>query len=204
MPQVLKEEVEARIRAAALERFARAGYERASMAAIARGAGISTGNVYRYFRGKAELFRAVVPEKDARELMRLLRERVESARGAPSPEGLSADGPYARAAEATLDFALEHRHQVVLLLGRASGTRYERLAEEVVEMLVGAVIEHVRELQGSIEVSAALQFDLEQIYRNYVDAWVRILERFEDPAEARTAIGAYERYHLGGLRRLFE
>ena len=59
LPQVLKDEVEQRIRRAALEVFAEKGYPAAAMAEIARRAGISAGNIYRYFPGKKALFAVV-------------------------------------------------------------------------------------------------------------------------------------------------
>ena len=56
VPQILKPEVRDRIVAAAEVVFAADGYDKATMAAIAREARVSTGNVYRYFGGKQALF----------------------------------------------------------------------------------------------------------------------------------------------------
>src|SRR5882724_8564327 len=48
--------------------FLRFGFERASMADIAAGAGVSRTAVYHYFPGKEEVLRAVVDELHARSL----------------------------------------------------------------------------------------------------------------------------------------
>ena len=49
--QYLKPEIRAKILSSALDEFAEHGYARAQMRRIARGAGISTSNIYRYFAG---------------------------------------------------------------------------------------------------------------------------------------------------------
>ena len=60
MMQVPKQDVREAIRAAATREFAANGYKKASMRAIARGAGVTPGNIYAYFSSKEQLFAAVV------------------------------------------------------------------------------------------------------------------------------------------------
>lgn len=199
MAQVLKEEVERRIREAALAEFAFAGFDAARVGDIARRAGISVGNIYHYFPAKTALFDAVVPRKLARRLRELLEERVRV--GAMQDATRPAEGSeWGVAAEATVSFAFEHRHATIILLGRAQGTPYAGLAEDIVAMLTAAAVS-LAERAGR-HVPDPLRFDLEQVYRAYVAAWVRILERFDDPASFREALAGYERYHLEGLRAL--
>lgn len=54
--QYLKDEVRAAIKKAALAEFRKKSYSQASMRDIAREAGITVGNIYRYFPSKDELF----------------------------------------------------------------------------------------------------------------------------------------------------
>ncbi|MFD1136590.1 helix-turn-helix domain containing protein [Paenibacillus urinalis] len=58
--QTLKEEIKDRILAAALSEFEQYGYAQSSMRRIAGTAGITTGNIYRYFKNKDDLFHAVL------------------------------------------------------------------------------------------------------------------------------------------------
>jgi len=60
MAQVLKEDVRENIRIASIQEFKENGYEKASMRAIATNAGISVGNLYRYFSDKHSLFDNIV------------------------------------------------------------------------------------------------------------------------------------------------
>ncbi len=203
MPQVLKEEVEQRIRAAALEVFAEQGFPAASMAEIARRARISTGNIYRYFTGKESLFAAVLPESVPSRFLELLGRRMATAQGQVDLGVVPAGDDYAVAARATVDYALEHRAEAIILLSRAAGTPYAKLAEQVVDFLVREALKYLGGIRPEAVVTAALRFDLEEIYRSYVRAWARILERFPGAEDARQALAAYERYHLAGLRALF-
>ena len=54
--QILKDEVKKSIRQAALSEFKKHGYMKASIRQIADAAGITPGNIYRYFKSKDDLF----------------------------------------------------------------------------------------------------------------------------------------------------
>lgn len=60
MPQVKKTEVKAAILDAAFVLFMESGYSATSMPSIASLAGITAGNIYRYYKSKFELFYAVL------------------------------------------------------------------------------------------------------------------------------------------------
>jgi AcrR family transcriptional regulator len=193
MVQVLKDEVKQAIADAALDVFATEGFGRATMADIARRAGVSTGNVYRYFESKDALLAAVLPAEVPRRLTRLLRQRMQSF-------GSAADA-HALASEELLAFTIEHRQQVVFLLARAGESPYERFAERTIDVLVELAGERFSELRpASTEQHAnTRQLVLRQIYENLVVSTARILERFSEPAQIRAAVADYGTFHLGGL-----
>ncbi len=201
MPQYPKPEIRDRIHAAALRVFAARGYPDAGMAEIAREAGVSPGNLYHYAAGKEALFAEVVPDAVARLLLRLLRERVEALRGVA--EVADAGPAYATASEALLAFSIAHRLQVVILLGRAAGTPYAALPEEVVARMVELAAAHFRALPGFREPDETEHFDLTLLFRAYVASLVAILDRYDDEPRIRRAVDAYARYHLAGLRAFF-
>lgn len=60
MAQFLKDTVKDNIKASALEVFTEKGYGKASVKAIAQRAGVSVGNVYRYFDNKEALYSEVI------------------------------------------------------------------------------------------------------------------------------------------------
>lgn len=203
MPQVLKDEVQERIARAALEVFASEGFESATMAAIARRAGISTGNIYRYFGSKQALFEAVVTPDLVAAFLDGLRQRVGVLQGVRDLRELSPGAPYHTASEALLRFCLAHRLQVVTLLGHAEGTRYAGFREQLEETLRELAMAHFRELDPGLEVTPARAFGLAEIYRHFVDTMLRILTSFEGEAEVRAAVADYSRFHLTGLLAFF-
>ena len=204
MPQVLKDAVRDRLLATALDVFAASGYSGASMGEIAAAAGISTGNVYRYFAGKQELFDAVVTPALVRRFRGLLRRRVRALDGVRDVGDLPAGAPYHLASEELLRFCIDHRLQVIVLLDRSAGSRWERFAEHTVSDLVRLAIAHFESVDSGIELGRTLRFDLTEIYRAFVRVLVAILDRFETEAAIRHAVEAYTRYHLAGLKSFFE
>ncbi|PKM56143.1 MAG: hypothetical protein CVV00_01140 [Firmicutes bacterium HGW-Firmicutes-5] len=58
--QILKDDQRTKIHQAAIDAFIRDGYQKASMRGIAESAGMSVGNLYRYFKNKESLFSHLV------------------------------------------------------------------------------------------------------------------------------------------------
>lgn len=204
MPQVLKEEVKLRVVRAASEVFARDGYAGARMAEIARRAGVSTGNIYRYYESRDELFYAVVDESFVRRLRALVRRRVESLDGVADVRELGPDAPYHLRAEELLAFSIRHRLPVVIVLGHAQGSRYEGFAETMAKDLAKLAMDHFRGLEPGLTVTAAMRFNLMQIYRGFLRALVTILESSNREARIRELVAGFTRYHLAGLNGFFE
>ncbi|HEX2189981.1 MAG TPA: TetR/AcrR family transcriptional regulator [Longimicrobiaceae bacterium] len=203
MAQYLKDEVQQRISRAALETFARSGYPNASVAAIARAAGISTGNVYRYYENKEALFHAVLPAAFVTRLRTLLRRRSAALAGVEDYRTLPEDAEYSVLSRETLDFAVENRLRLVILLVRADGTPYEGAAAEIAAELMELAVSHFRELNPALELDRAMRFGLAEIYRNFVATLGRILEHFQDGGQVRDALESVSRYHRVGLKSFF-
>jgi AcrR family transcriptional regulator len=78
--ETLREQRRAAILEAGLEQFAQDGFERATVAAVARRAGVSQGLIYHYFASKDDLLRAVF----ARSMAAVEATLVEAAAAPPS------------------------------------------------------------------------------------------------------------------------
>jgi AcrR family transcriptional regulator len=204
MAQTLKDDVKESIVANAVKVFARDGYEGATVASIAKSAGISTGNVYRYFDSKEALFEAALPASFVDGFLALLRAQLRFARGHADLDTLPPGAPYRVAAEKLLDFAIENRLRLIVLLGRSRRSRHEAIAETVVQELVERAIAHFRELRPGLRLSAPVRLMVEQAYRSLVATVVLVLATFDDAPRIRAAITAYSRFHLSGLKALFE
>ncbi|MGY1690685.1 helix-turn-helix domain-containing protein [Geodermatophilus sp. SYSU D01105] len=186
MAQVLKAAVRARIEDAALRSFAVQGYGGTSMAQIASAAATATANVYRYFPSKEALFAAVVPADLPSRHDRLLDTRV-----AALAEGR---GNRAPAAAELLDFWLDHRLAVVVLLDRAEGTPFAGYPAAFVRRLV----DHALRSLDQPPPGAGREV-LELVFDNTRRALAHILRTARDREHARALVTAFWSYQLPGL-----
>jgi len=193
MPQTLKDEVRDRIVAAAEVVFAAGGYRGATMAAIARDAGLSTGNLYRYFANKEALFEHMLGADFVREFEALLDQRVRALEGS---DLVNLSGEAKRADARLLRFWLDHRLRVVILLDRADGSRHEGFGTRFVERLV-ALTRTQLECDGPLPDAA--DFMLEQIFQTSRRAVVAILERHDTEPAMLEAFEAFRSYQLAGI-----
>ncbi|QRO01790.1 TetR/AcrR family transcriptional regulator [Archangium violaceum] len=203
MAQQLKDEVQEAIASAALEIFARKGFRQATMADIGKAARISTGNIYRYYENKEDLFHALLTEEFVGAFVDLVRRRVKSLDGIEDIRELAPTAAFHGVSQELLAFCLANRQRVVILLGRSQGTRYETFSEELVATLVKLAIAHFRALNPELKVTKTMRFNLDRLYRNFVGMMVDILTHFHEEADIRQAIDDYSRYHLAGLKSFF-
>jgi AcrR family transcriptional regulator len=204
MPQVLKEEVQKRIVQAALRVFAEKGFGAATIGEIATAAGVSTGNIYRYYEGKGALFDDAVDESFVRRFTMLLQDRVRALAGVEDVRQLDPDAPWYLASEELLRFSIENRFRMVILLGRAEGTRWESFARETVYNLVRLALTHFRALNPGLKIGETTHFVLVRIYENLLATNARILAEHDDEPRIRQAVATYSRYHLAGLQAVFD
>ncbi|MBZ0238492.1 MAG: TetR/AcrR family transcriptional regulator [Deltaproteobacteria bacterium] len=197
MPQILKDEVRARILDAALAVFATDGFERATMAAIALRAGIGTASIYRYYPGKDELFAAVITPELAARFASLLERRVSALarrtlRG-DANDDLGGD---------MLRFWIEHRLAVVILLDRAAGTPHAAYGARFVAQLVKHTLAELRAAHPGLRIRPGERFVLTTVFDNTRRLLAAVLAQHADPAELRAAIEAFWSYQIAGIRAL--
>lgn len=195
MAQTLKPELRDRVLGAAEALFAEAGYKGATMAAIAERAGMSTGNLYRYFADKDALFYEVVSDEFAARFMRLLARRMKSLVQATDLTELEREAQ--ADAEALLTFWVEQRLKVVIILDRAQGSRHEGFAERFIEALMKPTVSKLSASRGGVPPTA--RFLLSNLFRSTVRMIVAILEAHSDEAEIRRAFAGFWSYQLAGM-----
>lgn len=198
MPQVLKEEIRERISSAALEVFATQGYVGATMAGIAARAGLGTASLYRYYSSKAELFAAVVTPELAARFEQLLESRLRSLAHLAGRAPARDEGT----AMQLLDFWVEHRLAVVILLDRAAGTEYAHYGERFVELLTKGLISQFRAAHPGVRISAPTRFTVERIFEGTRRTLAAILAEHDDEDALREAIATFWAYQLPGLTGL--
>ena len=196
MPQVLKPEVRARILSAGLEVFASDGYLGATMNAIAERAGLGAASLYRYFPGKAELFDAVITPELASAFESLLTKRVRALAQLPANASFTPGRDYG---SEMLDFWLENRLAVVVLLDRAQGSSHEQYGEKFVSLLLKSTLEQIRASDPSVEITPASRLVLTRIFEGTRTTLAAILAHSSNQRVLREAIEAFWSYQIPGL-----
>lgn len=195
MPQVLKPEVRDRILGAALVAFASRGYAATTMSAIAQEAGVAVANLYRYYANKEELFEAVVPSALVARFERLLE---RSVRAHAHLAGMARSGDDGGGKE-LLEFWIEQRHVVMLLLTRSEGTPHDGFSSRFVERLVHLSLAEIRAAHPGVLVPREARLVLTQIFDNTRRMIAAILEASDDEREIRRAVAAFRAYQVAGL-----
>ena len=200
MVQTLKPEVRAQLMRAAEVVFAERGYRGATVAMIAHQAGVSTGNVYRYFDNKDALFYAVISDAFVASFMQLVRRRVHLL--AASADITRPVGDAAAAESELLTFWLENRLRVVTLLAGAEGTRHEGFGARFADELVQLTLARLRREAGGRRLRPVVRSTLQHVFENTVRTLGAILAQDGGDAATREAFRAFWSYQLAGLAGL--
>jgi AcrR family transcriptional regulator len=195
MPQVLKAEVRERIVHAALAAFAKGGFTATTMSDIARGAGMAVANLYRYYASKEELFEAALPAALVERFEALLE---QSVRAHAALAGAASERDEAAGSE-LLDFWIEHRLVVLILLERSIGSIHEGFGQRFVARLVGLTLGVIRAQNPGVVVPREARLVLEQIFENTRRMIGAILAASEEERAIRRAVAAFRAYQVAGL-----
>lgn len=204
MAQYPKTDVKQRILDSALWHFSQSGFQGSTLASIARKAGISIGNLYRYYPSKEHLYQDLIPDSFVRRLTTLLHQRVDSLKGVEDVALLAPGAPFHLFTGQLLDYCVQYRLQVATLILGSQGTANQEYGNQLISDLCNRSIQHFRELRPGLRISHAHRFVLQQIYRGFVLSSARLLVEFDSGPALREAIRRYAAYHLSGLKALFE
>jgi AcrR family transcriptional regulator len=135
----LKEEVKEKILSSAILNFREQGYTGASMRMIAKSAGVSLGNVYRYFENKDDLFNAVVgPVYKSyltfiHDIDNLIKE--EGNVGKEEIQDYSNITEINEIKDKLLEICEEHYTELLIIMDKSSGTKYEDAKQVLITLL---------------------------------------------------------------------
>jgi AcrR family transcriptional regulator len=199
--QLKKEEVRVRIEEAALRVFAENGFRSSTMADIAREAGVSTGNIYRYYANKDALFYSVVSPDFVDRFRDRIGMKMKTADGVDLRE-VQSYRPMQIQDEAAKSFFAENRLSIVILLNRAAGTRYEGFRRELVDFTAENALRYLKTMTGrDLLLSKTKRWLLGLIYDNMYEAIAGILTRYEDRDEIAAAYDTFFEYHYQGIAK---
>jgi len=140
--QVLKSEVRGAILRSAEKLFLENGFEKVSMRTIALKAGMTVGNVYRYFNNKNDIFAALVNP--------LLSVLIEGLTHEPEPlnpnDSSKLFEEYYDRFELFATIVVAQKRGLILLFNKSRGTSYENEYNRFVGMMADHLRDHLKEM----------------------------------------------------------
>lgn len=197
--QVKKDQVRESIESAALKVFAKKGYMETKIADIARKAGVSVGNIYRYYKTKDEIFYSVVPESFPEEFQRAVINKIGAVRG-----GRPESGALQMIMNEFIRFILANRTRITILFLGSRGTRYAHLREELADALILAVGNLYPEQYARYLEKYKSTGVLRKIYENLIVLHGMVLVGDADAKETESRLKQVNLYHFAGITSLLE
>ena len=195
--QVLKEEMRKRIYESAIREFSEKGFSNASMREIARNAGMTVGNLYRYFKDKEALFYSVIsPACDS--LAGLVRESVEAVNH-------SFDNSFFEfLAEQILKITKEHKIELLILFEGSAGTKYEGARDDMVvvveDFLKVNLLERLKEKKVEIEDLYLLRV----IAVGFVEGMTMIAKKYDSDEKLKKVAAQFIAFYFSDVLKRFE
>lgn len=122
--QYLKEDIKEKIISSAITEFKTKGYMNASMREIAKNAGVATGNIYRYFKNKEELFNGIIAP--VYNLLMNYAFQIKDYEG----EETSAMYEICKIKDKIIDVFKDHSTEMLILIDKSEGSKYANIKEE--------------------------------------------------------------------------
>ncbi|HYF81771.1 MAG TPA: TetR/AcrR family transcriptional regulator [Clostridia bacterium] len=196
--QYKKDEIKGKIDAAALAVFAEKGYKGAKISDIGERAGVSVGNIYRYYGSKDDIFYAIISESFIEDTKGLLKQKIEASEGRDSLLEEQQDS-FWLVNEEVIDFMVENRRKLIIVFEKSEGTKYEKAKSELVEFILVEVRKSMAAQSGTSEIRILDSFTAGIIYKNLIDMVLGIMEESTDSETARRCLRAVNTYHMFGI-----
>lgn len=183
--QVLKDSVRDKIISSAKRLFAKRGYKETSMRMIAKDAGITAGNIYRYFDTKDQILEPIMEP-----LIRYIQQLIIEHEKEENIHSVEAHRTYHEfVARSMVDIYLHYRQEYTILLRKAAGTAYENYYETLVNQIGSKM--HLFSSASLSKVNVRNPEIFEILAKNHVDAIIYTLEHVEDLSRKEDVIKEY-------------
>lgn len=205
-----EKETRSKLLMSAREEFTEKGYMKASLRNICKNAGVTTGALYFFFQDKEDLFDALV--KDTVSGILALMQSHFQEEGAMMQAGEISTQAKAMAVESEddQDAALGvlhqlylHKEEVILLLTKSQGTKYEHIADQFIEITET----HYRSMaQAMAQAYPGKELDDKFVHwlaHEQVDAFIYAVTHIDNEQEAAEFINRMVTYMMSGWYGLF-
>lgn len=185
--QILKPDVKEKILISASKEFKNKGYKKSSIRQIARNAGMTEGNIYRYFKGKESILEEIV-EDVYREMMELLKihKKVHE-----NYDESSKDDMYL--IESLVEVYKKYRVEMIILIDRSQGTKFENVKDEIVVMI-----------EESIDKKVFIEpYIAHAIAEGFVKGIISLFKKLGEEENFPTVIREYYNFYFRDIEKKF-
>lgn len=198
--QTLKDQIHEKILQAAKEEFLANGFDAASMREIARGAGVSTSNVYNYFSGKEELFYSLTDS--LYHAIAVLAKRVLDYKACQDFGDEQFLKKFSRIVPQRFSSLIkQHRDEILLLFDCSGGTKYAGFKESIIAMLEKNFLENLKATDhaGGLKDS----FLMHILAANLVEGLLEIIRNYRNDTWVDSNVHSLMNYHIRGMTQFF-
>ncbi len=197
--QVKKDKVRQAMLANAQKEFFNNGFDKASMHVIADKAGVAVGNLYRYYKNKADLFEAVVKPAYDRviDLVLLHQENDDQDNDRPLIDLMGEQ------LENLTLLLLENRIELLILIDQSAGTRFVNTKG----VLVGAITEQLKTAVSQARQTAGKEYNdviIRSLSVGLIEGMLDIIRAYKSPSVIRKTANLYIKLFLNGVSTLFD
>jgi len=181
--QVLKEEVRRKIKQAALYEFEQNGYQQTSMRSIALSAGVTVGNLYRYFKNKDDLFNVII-QPAFQEIYKFIDEFARIKKSTLSEEKKK-DDFIKTFEESLIRIYIQHRSELVILLNGSKGSQMENAREQIISLIAWRIKKEAFPKMKKKRIVPEDDFLAQALATSFIEGISIVLNKFKDKEKTK-------------------
>ncbi len=199
MVQYKKQKIKEIIDIAAIEVFSEKGYQNTKISDISQKSGVSVGNIYRYYKGKEEIFYKLISEEFISSLKKILTDKIvtwkhNNENPDPKKQSLLIDQ--------YLNFITDNREILIILLTGSQGTKYEYFKDDMINYLLNTFLVNFESRINMLKNDNINLFRI--IYEKHIELVASLLSNVREKEEIRNMIEFTNKYHVYGITSFLE
>jgi AcrR family transcriptional regulator len=194
--QVLKEEVRQKIKKAAISEFEENGYQKTSMRSIASNAGVTVGNLYRYFKNKDDLFNMII-QPAFQEIYKFIDEFARFKKSKLSEEKQKEDF-IKMFEESLIRIYIQHRPELVILLNGSKGSQMEN-REQIISLIAGRIKKEAFPRMKKKRIIAEEDFLAQVLATGFIEGISLVLNRYKDKEKTKELFTQFSHIYFRNL-----
>jgi len=195
--QVLKEEVRGKIRIAALYEFEQNGYQKTSMRSIASSAGVTVGNLYRYFKNKDDLFNVII-QPAFQEIYKFIDEFARFKNTTLSQKKQK-DNFIKTFEESLIRIYNQHRSELVILLNGSKGSQMDNAREQIISLIAGRIKKEAFPRMEKRRIMAEDDFLAQVLATSFIEGISLVLNKYKDKKRTKELFTQFSHIYFRNL-----